>query len=323
MKKKWITSILLCCVFAILLNGCANKPGTSLEAPPNSASDPTGTGSTEPGNPATDPVATGEGTAPTEGQPTDPAAPTEGQPKPTEGQPGPTGAPAPTETPKPTEAQPKPTEAKPQPNHKHSYQAQTVAPTCTEKGYTLLTCSCGDSYTDSYTNATGHSYDGGKVTKVATCAAEGVKTYTCTKCGNTKTEAIAKTAHSYVETVVAPSYSAGGYTQYTCSVCGYSYTDNETDQLVFDIDYWVEYAKDAAIEMGFIVFDDGKDGYWGGWDNPIPAYPDYADRGFIEEDIISRLTRYKNRGIEYIWIWVEPNQYTDKRAGYDLYIAYA
>lgn len=42
-----------------------------------------------------------------------------------------------------------------------------------------------------------HSWDSGKVTKEATCTTEGVKTYSCTVCGETKTEAITKTAHKY------------------------------------------------------------------------------------------------------------------------------
>lgn len=42
-----------------------------------------------------------------------------------------------------------------------------------------------------------HSYDSGKVTTQPTCAKEGTKTYTCTICGKTKTESIAKVAHTY------------------------------------------------------------------------------------------------------------------------------
>ena len=38
-----------------------------------------------------------------------------------------------------------------------------------------------------------HEWDDGVVTKAATCAEEGEKTYTCTVCGETKTEEIAKT----------------------------------------------------------------------------------------------------------------------------------
>ncbi len=41
----------------------------------------------------------------------------------------------------------------------HSYQAQAFAPTCTEDGYTVWTCSvCGDSYTESGEPALGHSW---------------------------------------------------------------------------------------------------------------------------------------------------------------------
>lgn len=41
------------------------------------------------------------------------------------------------------------------------------------------------------------SWDGGKTTQTATCSGEGVMTYTCTSCGKTRTETIAKTDHSY------------------------------------------------------------------------------------------------------------------------------
>ena len=39
--------------------------------------------------------------------------------------------------------------------HVHNYNRQVVAPTCSEGGYTVFTCSCGDSYTGNYTSATG------------------------------------------------------------------------------------------------------------------------------------------------------------------------
>ncbi|MDE5967352.1 MAG: leucine-rich repeat domain-containing protein [Lachnospiraceae bacterium] len=47
-------------------------------------------------------------------------------------------------------------------------------------------CACGDVVTEA------HSWNAGEVTTAATAQAEGVKTYTCTVCGETKTEAIAK-----------------------------------------------------------------------------------------------------------------------------------
>ena len=77
--------------------------------------------------------------------------------------------------------------------HEHSYDAVVTAPTCTEKGYTTHTCACGDSYVDTYTDALGHAWDNGKVTKPATETEDGVKTFTCTRCGETKTEVIPAT----------------------------------------------------------------------------------------------------------------------------------
>ena len=74
--------------------------------------------------------------------------------------------------------------------HKHSYKAVVTAPTCTAKGYTTHTCACGDSYVDAYTDALGHAWDEGKVTKAATETETGVKTFTCARCGETKTEVI-------------------------------------------------------------------------------------------------------------------------------------
>ena len=65
-----------------------------------------------------------------------------------------------------------------------------------------------------------HTYDGGKVTKQPTCTAEGVKTFTCTQCGRTRTEAIAKKAHTYKNYVTKATMSANGSIVNKCSVCG-------------------------------------------------------------------------------------------------------
>lgn len=79
------------------------------------------------------------------------------------------------------------------PKTAHSYTTTVTQPTCTAQGYTTHTCSvCGDSYKDSYTNALGHAWDSGVVTKPATETEPGVKTFTCTRCGETKTEIIPK-----------------------------------------------------------------------------------------------------------------------------------
>ena len=111
--------------------------------------------------------------------------------------------------------------------HTHYYTATVTAPTCTAKGYTTHTCACGNSYVDTYTDALGHAWDNGKVTKPATETENGVKTFTCTRCGETKTETIPKLTHehSYKAVVTAPTCTEKGYTTHTCA-CGDSYVDS-------------------------------------------------------------------------------------------------
>ena len=75
---------------------------------------------------------------------------------------------------------------------------------------------------------TSHTYGSAVITKQPTCTSEGTKTKTCTQCGATVTETIAKTSHKYVATVVAPTCTADGYTLHKCSVCGTSYKDSTT-----------------------------------------------------------------------------------------------
>ena len=103
----------------------------------------------------------------------------------------------------------------------HDYQiTATQAATCTEQGYTTYQCSkCGDVYTE-YSSALGHvdeNADGrcdrcsalmgecshdwgtGTVTTAATYSAPGVMTYTCGKCGETKTGEIPALALPFVD----------------------------------------------------------------------------------------------------------------------------
>lgn len=61
-------------------------------------------------------------------------------------------------------------------------------PTCTEKGVRTYTCtSCGDSFTEDIP-AHGHSYDEGVIIKQPSEAEAGEKLYTCRECGGTYTE---------------------------------------------------------------------------------------------------------------------------------------
>jgi hypothetical protein len=77
--------------------------------------------------------------------------------------------------------------------HTHSYSAKiTTAATCGKDGVCTYTCSCGDSYTETIPATGNHTWDSGKVTTKPSFTATGTKTYTCTVCGETKTETITK-----------------------------------------------------------------------------------------------------------------------------------
>ena len=77
-----------------------------------------------------------------------------------------------------------------------------------------------------------HVWDNGKVTKEPTETETGVKTFTCTRCGETKTETIPALSHehSYKDIVTAPTCTEKGYTTHTCA-CGDSYVDTYVDAL--------------------------------------------------------------------------------------------
>ena len=92
------------------------------------------------------------------------------------------------------------TEVIPATGHQHKEVRNAKKATCTEDGYT------GDTYcTDCNTklesgtviNKLGHTWDNGVITKEATETEEGVKTYTCKTCGETKTEKIPVTSHHW------------------------------------------------------------------------------------------------------------------------------
>ena len=101
---------------------------------------------------------------------------------------------------------------------------EAVAATCTTPGKTEgAHCSvCGTVIkAQEEISAKGHRWNEGEITTAPTCENAGVKTYTCTVCNATKTEAIDATGHTPVEVAEQPATcTEAGHTAGTkCSVC--------------------------------------------------------------------------------------------------------
>lgn len=105
-----------------------------------------------------------------------------------------------------------------------------------------LTACCKHSYTSS-------------ITKDATCIEEGVKTFTCSQCGKSYTEAIPQNDnHSYTSEITKKaSVSETGIKTYTCSLCGHSYTETiEKIKSNWEIDYYIDSFGDDTDDS-FVV----------------------------------------------------------------------
>ena len=99
-----------------------------------------------------------------------------------------------------------------------------VEPTCTGPGKTEgKHCSvCAEVLVaQEEIPAKGHSWNEGKITTSPTCENAGVKTYTCTVCNATRTEAIDATGHTPIKVAEQPATcTEAGHTAGTkCSVC--------------------------------------------------------------------------------------------------------
>jgi DNA polymerase III gamma/tau subunit len=81
----------------------------------------------------------------------------------------------------------------------------------------------------------------------------------------------------------------------------------------FDINYWISFAKEAAVSKGLTLESSAVDC----WDNPITANSDCI---YLDRDINSRLNRYAgDEDITDVWIWYE----CVGENSYLIYIGYA
>ena len=78
-------------------------------------------------------------------------------------------------------------------------------PNCGKDGYIEYTCMvdhCGTTFRHTLPATGQHTWNEGVVTKEPTCTADGVRTFTCSVCGDTRTEAIKALGHEYGEWVI-------------------------------------------------------------------------------------------------------------------------
>ena len=131
--------------------------------------------------------------------------------------------------------------------HEHTYTSVVTEATCTSGGYTTQTCyGCGDVVVSDEIAALGHNWDDGVFRNAPTCTVKGIRSYTCTRCGETRSNYVDALGHDYDEAVIAATCTEGGYTTYTCTRCGVSYTADETEPLGHDYDEAVIAATCAA-----------------------------------------------------------------------------
>lgn len=139
--------------------------------------------------------------------------------------------------------------------HLHTEIKNVKEATCTKAGYTGDTyCKdCGEKISSGEVIAKlAHTWDEGNITKEADCKETGVMTYTCHKCGATKTEDIPRTEHTWDEGEVttAPTCTKPGVRTYTCSVC--KATRTETIKATGHLHTEIRNKKDASCtENGY------------------------------------------------------------------------
>ena len=119
--------------------------------------------------------------------------------------------------------------------HQHTEIRNKKEATCKETGYSGDTwCKdCGKKILSGQTIAKteDHSWNQGEITKEPTCKEKGEKTFTCSICGNTKTEKVSTTDHQHMEirNQKNPTCKEAGYSGDTyCADCGVKISSGKT-----------------------------------------------------------------------------------------------
>ncbi len=104
----------------------------------------------------------------------------------------------------------------------HNHEPFVTSPTCTEQGYTIYICACGDKFKDDYTSANGHEYNFAESeVKEATCTEGGYRYVQCLNCDFIfYFNIVDAKGHWYEdETVILPTCTEPGYIYSVCE-CG-------------------------------------------------------------------------------------------------------
>ena len=124
---------------------------------------------------------------------------------------------------------------------------------CTADGTKSRVCPvCGEKETVADPgSALGHAWDNGVVTKEPTETETGIRLYTCTRCGETRTAVIPTIdhVHDYEAVVTEPTCTEQGYTTHTCR-CGDSYVDSYVPALGHDFGAWTVVTEATCTENG-------------------------------------------------------------------------
>ena len=109
----------------------------------------------------------------------------------------------------------------------HDFKDTVIAPTCTEQGYTTHACTrCGDHYEYSYVPALGHDLGDWTQTKAPTCTEAGESCRDCSRCDHYEMREVEALGHNYKDTVTFPTCTQLGYTTHACTRCSYCYVDS-------------------------------------------------------------------------------------------------
>lgn len=177
---------------------------------------------------------------------------------------------------------------------RHTFNRSEADPTFESDGLITYTCStCHYSYTEKGQDKLEHNYSN------EWSHNENTHWHACLDAGfeNFKKD---ETTHTFEDSVTSPTHETGGYTTHTCKVCGYSYIDNETNRIAYNVHFDLNggLSSQQIIEQAVYSFDEivfsfdcTKDGFnFRGWSyNGTKLYDEHTNKLF-NPDLVDDMT---------------------------------